>query len=173
MGFDLYGNGSRLYDAKEFPIYTKYKNLDWDEREKHIDWEKESNTFWEQEHAIDRANGTYFRANVWWWRRLWDFTCRVCDDVMEEWEQDAGAANDGIEIKEETCLKMVPLMEAALKDGSAMKYQKAVKEYMDAAPKDENGCYEEDHWMANYPFDVEFFQDFITFVKRSQGFTIS
>ena len=173
MGFDLYGNGSRLYDAKEFPIYSKYKNLDWDEREKHDDWEKESSTFWEQEHAIDRANGTYFRANVWWWRRLWDFTCKVCDDVMEEWEQDAGASNDGIEIKEETCLKMVPLMEAALKDGSAMEYQKVVKEYMDAAPKDKSGCYDKDHWMANYPFDVEFFQDFITFVKRSQGFTIS
>ena len=64
-------------------------------------------------------------------------------------------------------------MQVAVEDGSAMEYQKAVTEYIETAPKKENGMYEDDHWMANYPFDVKYFQEFITFVERSGGFTIS
>ena len=51
--------------------------------------------------------------------------------------------------------------------------QKTVAEYIETAPKKEDGFYEDDHWMANYPFDVKYFQEFITFVERSGGFTIS
>ena len=38
MGFDLYGNSPRAYEGKDFPIYTKYKDMDWKEKEGHADW---------------------------------------------------------------------------------------------------------------------------------------
>ena len=174
MGYDLYGNSPKAYEGKEFPIYTKYKDMDWKEKEGHADWKEESGKFWEEQHKLDRATGSYFRANVWWWRRLWMFTCYVCEDVMTEDEMSAGDANDGMEITEETCAKMLPLMREAVKDGKAIEYEKAVKEYHESVPKDKNGWIKnDDDFMANYPFTVPFFEEFITFVERSGGFTIS
>ena len=43
----------------------------------------------------------------------------------------AGYKEVPIEIDEETCAKMLPLMKEAVKDGSAMEYQKTVTEYID------------------------------------------
>ena len=92
---------------------------------------------------------------------------------MTKDDMNAGDSNSGIEIDAETCAKMLPLMKEAIEDGSAMEYQKAVIEYIESAPKDEHGMYEDEHWMANYSFNVEFFKEFTTFVERSGGFTIS
>ena len=174
MGFDLYGNSPQAYEDKEFPIYTKYKDMDWDEKEEHADWKTESEKFWEEEHKLDRATGSYFRANVWWWRQLWNFTCMVCDDVMTENDRDAGDSNDGIEITEETCAKMLPLMKQAIKNKDHEKYEADVTQYIDGVKKDKNGWIaDEKDWMANYPFTANFFEEFTTFVERSGGFTIS
>ena len=123
MGYDLYGNSPQAYEGKDFPIYTKYKDMDWDEKEKHIDWKEDKDKYFKEEHSLDRTTGSYFRANVWWWRQLWIFTCMVCDDVMTENDRDAGDSNDGIEITEETCAKMLPLMKQAIKNKDHEKYE--------------------------------------------------
>ena len=171
MGYDLYGVDPIGYDKGEYPVLTKWENKTFEERDKMPEEDKEK--YWDEMGRRDSETGGYFRANVWWWRRIWIFTCNVCDDVMDTWQIDAGDSNSGIEIDKETCAKMLPLMKKAVEDGSAMEYQKTVKEYIETAPKKENGMYEDDHWMANYPFDVKYFQEFITFVERSGGFTIS
>ena len=59
MGFDLYGSNPQYYEGKEFPIYTKYKDMDWEDRDVHVDWEKDKDKFWEEEHKLDRATGNY------------------------------------------------------------------------------------------------------------------
>ena len=171
MGYDLYGVNPQGYDKGEYPVLTKWENKTFEERDEMPD--KDKDKYWDEMGRRDSETGSYFRANVWWWRRIWIFTCKVCDDVMDTWQIDAGEGNDGIEIDKETCAKMLPLMKEAVKDGSAMEYQKTVAEYIETAPKKEDGFYEDDHWMANYPFDVKYFQEFITFVERSGGFTIS
>ena len=171
MGYDLYGVDPIGYDKGEYPVLTKWEDKTFEERDKMPEEDKEK--YWDEMGRRDSETGGYFRANVWWWRRIWIFTCNVCDDVMDTWQIDAGDSNSGIEIDKETCAKMLPLMKKAVEDGSAMEYQKTVKEYIETAPKKENGMYEYDHWMANYPFDVKYFQEFITFVERSGGFTIS
>lgn len=171
MGYDLYGVDPIGYDKGEYPVLTKWEDKTFEERDKMPEEDKEK--YWDEMGRRDSETGGYFRANVWWWRRIWIFTCNVCDDVMDTWQIDAGDSNSGIEIDKETCAKMLPLMKKAVEDGSAMEYQKTVKEYIETAPKKENGMYEDDHWMANYPFDVKYFQEFITFVERSGGFTIS
>ena len=170
MGYDLHGINPLGYDKSKYPTLTKWENADWDEREKMT--QKEQDKYWDELDKKDYETGSYFRANVWWWRRIWIFTCKVCDDVMTVQDMEAGDSNSGVEIDHETCMKMVPLMQVAIEDGSAMEYQKLVTEYIESAPKQENGMYEEEHFMANYPFNVEYFQDFTTFVERSGGFTI-
>ena len=174
MGYDLYGNSPKAYEGKDYPIYTKYKDMDWDEKEEHADWKEDSNKYFEEEHSIDRATGSYFRANVWWWSQLWIFTCMVCDDVMDTWQIDAGNGNDGIEIDEETCAKMLPLMKQAIENKDHEKYEADVTQYIAGVKKGKNGWVaDEKDWMANYPFTASFFEEFTTFVKRSGGFTIS
>ena len=171
MGYDLYGVDPIGYDKGEYPVLTKWEGKTWDERQDMP--EKDEDQYWTEMSKRDSETGGYFRANVWWWRRVWDFTCKVCDDVMTKDDIAAGDSNGGIEIDAETCAKMLPLMKEAIEDGSAMEYQKTVIEYIESAPKDEHGMYEDEHWMANYPFNVEFFKEFTTFVERSGGFTIS
>ena len=171
MGYDLYGVNPQGYDKGEYPVLTKWEDKTFEERKEMP--EKDEDQYWTEMGKRDSETGSYFRANVWWWRRIWMFTCDVCDDVMDTWQVDAGDSNSGTEIDEETCANMLPLMKEAVKDGSAIEYQKTVKEYIESAPKKENGMYEDEHWMANYPFDVKFFESFITFVERSGGFTIS
>jgi hypothetical protein len=171
MGYDLHGINPLGYDKGKYPTLTKWEDADWDEREEMT--EDEKTKYWDEMGKRDSETGCYFRANVWWWRRIWIFTCKVCEDVMTPQDMEAGDSNSGIEIDHETCMKMVPLMQVAVEDGSAMDYQKTVTEYIETAPKKENGMYEEEHWMANYPFDVKYFQEFIHFVERSGGFEIS
>ena len=171
MGYDLYGVNPQGYDKGEYPVLTKWEDKTFDERDKMPEEDKDQ--YWDEMGRRDSETGGYFRANVWWWRRIWMLTCEVCEDVMTQDDIDAGDSNSGTEIDEETCAKMLPLMKEAVKDGSAMEYQKTVEEYIESAPKKENGMYEDEHWMANYPFNVEFFKEFTTFVERSGGFTIS
>ena len=171
MGYDLYGVNPIQVDMNNYPLLTKWEDKSFDECQEMP--EKDKKDYWNQMQDRDTESGEYFRANVWWWRRIWIFTCDVCKDVMTQDDMDAGDSNSGIEIDQETCANMLPLMKEAVKDGSAIEYQKTVKEYIESAPKKENGMYEDEHWMANYPFDVKFFESFITFVERSGGFTIS
>ena len=172
MGYDLYGVNPQGYDKGEYPVLTKWEDKTFEERKEMP--EKDEDQYWTEMGKRDSETGSYFRANVWWWRRIWMFTCDVCDDVMDTWQVDAGDSNSGTEIDEETCAKMLPLMKEAVKDGSAMKYQRVVAEYIASVEKDKNGWIKNDEdFGANYPFKVSFFEEFITFVERSGGFTIS
>ena len=172
MGYDLYGVNPQGYDKGEYPVLTKWEDKTFDERDKMP--EEDKTQYWDEMGRRDSETGGYFRANVWWWRRIWIFTCKVCDDVMTDDDRDAGDSNSGIEITQETCAKMVPLMKEAMKDGRAWDYEKTVTEYLASVKKDKNGWIKnDDDFMANYPFSVKYFSEFITFVERSGGFTIS
>tara|TARA_R100000808_G_scaffold24311_1_gene55701 strand:- start:1289 stop:1843 length:555 start_codon:yes stop_codon:yes gene_type:complete len=172
MGYDLHGVNPKEYDKKDYPMLTKWEHKSWDERREEMP-EDEEDQYWSEMSKRDKSTGAYFRSNVWWWRQLWNFTCQICDDVMDTWQIDAGHGNDGIEIDEETCAEMVPLMKEAIKDGTAAKYEEDVTEYIDSVEKDKNGWpKDEEQVWANYPFSKEFFEEFTTFVERSGGFTI-
>ena len=45
MGYDLYGNSPKAYEGKDYPSYTKYKDMDWEDRDVHIDWEKDKDKY--------------------------------------------------------------------------------------------------------------------------------
>ena len=171
MGYDLYGVNPQGYDKGEYPVLTKWENKTFEERDEMPEKDKEQ--YWTEMSKRDSETGGYFRANVWWWRQLWSFTCQICDDVMDTWQIDAGDGNDGIEIDEETCAKMLPLMKQAIKNKDHEEFEALVMDAIEECPKDKNGFYSDDNFWANYPFSAKFFEEFTTFVERSGGFTIS
>ena len=172
MGYDLYGVNPLGYDKGEYPVLTKWEDKTFEERDKMP--EKDQDKYWDEMGRRDSETGGYFRANVWWWRQLWNFTCQVCEDVMTDDDRNAGDSNSGTEITEETCVKMLPLMNKAIKEKDHEKYEAEVTQAIDDCPKDKNGWPKgDDNWWANYPFSSKFFEQFTVFVERSGGFTIS
>ena len=171
MGYDLYGVNPLGYDKGDYPALTKWEDVEWDERDKMPEEDKEK--YWDEMSKRDSETGGYFRSNVWWWRQLWNFTCQICDDVMTDNDKEAGDSNSGIEISEETCMKMLPIMNAAILSKRHEEFEALVTKQIEECPKEENGFYSDENFWANYPFSAKFFEEFTTFVERSGGFTIS
>ena len=172
MGYDLHGCNPIDCNYENYPTLSKWEDKSWDERRDQMS-EEVSDKYWKEMSERDSDTGAYFRANVWWWRELWSFTCGVCFKVMTEDDRRAGDANDGIEITEETCANMVPLMRKAIESKDHEKHEAEVTQAIDEVDKNDNGWPKnEEDWWAMYPFSASFFEQFTTFVERSGGFTI-
>ena len=173
MGFDLFGNNPMDYNDNDYPMLTKWESKSWDERKDEMN-DKEEKQYWKEMSLRDSETGSYFRSNVWWWRRLWDFTIQVCDEVLTEDDKTAGDDNSGQCIDTQTAAKMVPLMRQAIKNKDHEDYEASVTESNAKVEREDNGHIknDEDFW-ANYGFSAEFFEEFTTFVERSGGFTVS
>ena len=115
MGYDLHGCNPIDCNYENYPTLSKWEDKSWDERRDQMS-EEVSDKYWKEMSERDSDTGAYFRANVWGWRELWSFTCGVCFKVMTEDDRRAGDANDGIEITEETCANMVPLMKKVIEN---------------------------------------------------------
>ena len=177
MGYDLYGMDPVVHKSiEEYPVLDKYQDMDWKEKDKIFDSDKKlQDKYWEEYDAKQKENaGDYFRANVWWWRRIWIFTCEICKDVLDEEDIEAGDSNSGYEITAHKAVKIAELLQASIDDGTAAEYEEWVKDYMKNVEKDEHDWPKhKNDWMANYPFDVAFLRRFITFCSESGGFQIS
>ena len=171
MGYDLYGVNPLGYNEEDYPMLTKWEDKTFEERQQMP--EEDEDQYWTEMSERDSETGGYFRANVWWWRQLWNFTCQICDDVMTVQDKEAGDSNDGIEIDQQTVNKMLPIMNAAILSKRHEEFEALVTKEIEECPKDKNGMYSDENFWANYPFSAKFFEQFTTFVERSGGFTIS
>ena len=175
MGYDLYGVSPVMHEISEdkYPIYNKYVNLGWDERKEAFEEDDAEDKYYEEMNLREKENpGVYFRNNVWWWRRLWQFTCMECDDFLDSEDIKAGDSNSGHIITEEKASAIAKRLQERIDDGSAAEFERQVNEYIDGVEKDENGWPKEDDFMANYPFSVGNVQNFILFCSESGGFEI-
>ncbi len=143
-------------------------------------------------------NGDYFRANVWWWRPLWECVSYYCDDILSQEDIIEGTYNNGYEYNETTALEISNRLESLLKDGTLYKYKATRDSYLEELPDEEckicdatgkrkkppkigagkikcNGCDGEgkkENWSKEYPFEVDFVMDFAKFCEQSGGFSI-
>ena len=78
--------------------------------------------------------GTYFRNNVWWWRRLADFVCEHTG-VIEESDKREWQSNGGHVVSEKTALQIAKQLKALIKDGTVSKVIKEVEEETEKAEK--------------------------------------
>ena len=174
MGFDLHGMNPvmRHIDEDKYPVYNKYADMDYVEREKCFKEAKKEveDKFWEEWNLRETENpGTYFRSNVWWWRKLWAFACEHCPDLTKE-DYERGSYNDCYEISEEKASSIAKHLQEKIDDGTASHYENEVKLAYEQAEKDEPGNPVD--WDMMYPFSVAHLKEFILFCSESGGFDI-
>ena len=112
MGFDLAGLNPKNPDNIDRPTF------DWDAHKSDAEKKEYSQSMAAYNMAVP---GDYFRNNVWWWHRTWDFVCHLCEDFITKDEQEEGHSNSGLEIDEERANKMAIEIDKAAKSGAIKK----------------------------------------------------
>ena len=178
MGFDVYGLSPKMNkDIKKFPIYHKYKDMDWKDKQEVFDRnEKLHDKYWEEHDEFEKSNpGTYFRNNVWWWRPLWEFICDNCDHILNEEQMKNGHNNGGIIIEHDQAEEIHNVIVNVIGKKQIIKMDAEYTEMRKEAEEKNKGkkSTDEDYiWSANYPFDADNVMNFAEFCKQSGGFEI-
>ena len=199
MGMDVYGNNpTMMVPAEKFPIYVKYDDMNWPDRDKHPDWEREKEEYWNQLNDYEKSNpGIYFRNNCWWWRPLWQYCKFISDryelDLIDEELFESGSYNDGAGLDAKGAIQLAFHIDLSIKQGVAKKYEQERQDWLDSL-EDEN-CYrcnnnnmghnkkkdcnscdktgKREHFNKSYPFDIRNVEDFAEFLEYSGGFRIN
>ncbi|BCV01659.1 MAG: hypothetical protein CM15mV44_0490 [uncultured marine virus] len=90
-----------------------------------------------------RQKGKYFRNNVWWWRRLWDFVAHI-DELYSEVKKTnrlisedmyhSGHCNDGVGLEtQEDCDELLNRLGWAIEEGLAHAKEREVKKEIEKA----------------------------------------
>jgi len=108
------------------------------------------------------VTGEYFRANVWYWRPLWTYICRTCDDILTEDDMEAGEYNDAHIISKSKAKRIATRLRKLDKNGYTMNYEKSYYE----------GAREAQEKVGHYPFESQVVFEFAEFCKESGGFEI-
>ena len=105
--------------------------------------------------------GIYFRNNVWWWRPLWDYVWKLCEDdgIITREQYKEGHYNSGAEIN----IHQAELIALRLNHAIKMGWVEEYKKQYETDTEDDN--YE-------YPFHEDNVKAFADFCHDSGGFSI-
>jgi len=126
--------------------------------------------------------GEYFRNNIWWWPRLWDFCCDITPEISEN-DRNSGYYNSGLVISEKKHRALIENLKKALND------REKFNEWMSNS---EARYANTGHWLdrifgaikglddeakvrpkeARYHFDWSNVEDFLEFITNNNGFQI-
>ncbi len=181
MGFDLYGLNPEGDVPK--PVVTDWENT------------KQVDDYFNYQQDTP---GSYYRANVWWWRPIWQYVCENCDNILTEKDMESGNFNDGHRISKTKAKKIASRLRMLDRQGKIMEYELEHKQYIKSLPKEDcdicdgtgkrkkvpktgagdikcNGCQGEgvrDNWQCHYPFESQPVIEFAEFCEESGGFEI-
>ena len=178
MGFDLYGENPKMRKpADKFPVYGKYVDMGFPEKQKVFDKDEAIQSLYYKEMSeYEEANpGFYFRNNCWWWRPLWDYVCGECHDILDDSDHEAGGYNDGKIISKSKAEKIAKRLKELLEDGSVKEYEVSYEaDWLDAEEGNKGKKMDDDgyRWSASYPFNEENVREFANFCAESGGFSI-
>ena len=166
MGFDLTGlnpEGGKPQPKWEGadPMIKTGENsyaLDPQIKEEYDDYMK-SRIEWQ-----DSTDGAYFRNNVWFWRPLWNFVSKCCNDILTEKDIEHGYYNDGHKISKTKSKRMASRLRQFFKDGSIASYETWYTRQISQL--------KEGDWNKNYPFSIQNIKEFERFCEHSGGFEI-
>lgn len=134
-------------------------------------------------------DGSYFRANCWYWRPLWSYVISITIDLTID-ERMAGSDNSGNQISKEVAEKIGRNILAEKESGFLKDYYQERKDYLENLPKEScYKCVEKDgkkdsdchvcdgtgnreSMEASYPFSDELAIKFANFCLNSGGFEI-
>ena len=83
----------------------------------------------------EAEEGDYYRANVWYWRPLWQYVTVACDDILTGRDMEKGEFNDGHKISKTKANRIASRLKKLDKNGSIMKYESEYKTYLRSLPK--------------------------------------
>ena len=195
MGMDVHGlNPKQNKDINDFPVYAKYKKMEFKKRLDILDADRKlQNTYWAEEDEFNDANkGHYFRNNCWWWRPLWNYCYFIADDIISKELHASGHHNDGNGLDDEDAKLLGNRLLQQLREGKTTDYQASYQQYLDDMPDDDclicnnnnrgnnkkkdcNRCDstgKRPNFNKSYPFDVDNVKDFAEFCIESGGFEI-
>tara|TARA_Y100000034_G_C6675309_1_gene296658 strand:+ start:46 stop:555 length:510 start_codon:yes stop_codon:yes gene_type:complete len=112
----------------------------------------------------DKNEGAYFRNNVWYWRPLWNFVSKACNDILTDKDIESGYMNDGHRISKTKAKRIASRLRKYLRDGYVDSYESWYARSLSKLP--------EDDWNKNYPFSIQNIRDFERFCEKSGGFEI-
>ena len=187
MGFDLYGTNpiEQKHNKPNFELYEQDQEA----------WHKQYKYWSEQD-------GTYFRNNVWWWRRLATYVLDCCDDMISEHDHQAWHENGGHEVSKALAIMIADRMQEHIDSGDAKQFEDRIKQKVKKAAEHNkfiqkqlddlcnkhnvDNCselkpkareewgkiYDNKSWDDSYPFEVRNLESFIKFCRESGGFEI-
>ena len=122
MGFDIYGINPKVNKVPP-SILSKFQDENgfnnWAEMN-----ETDKDVYFDAENEHQDLNpGEYFRANVWFWRPIWNFVCASCDDFLSEDDMDAGGSNSGDRICKTKANRIASRLRKLNKQGVIQKWE--------------------------------------------------
>ncbi len=126
MGFDLYGRNPENVNNVKPPTIDWSKDPSEEERDKYFE---------AQDEFRKAVPGDYFRANVWWWRPIWNFVTEFCDDFLTEKDLAAGNYNDAHFISKSKAKRIATRIKQLDKDGTIDGIQKQYNVVAEEAKK--------------------------------------
>lgn len=141
-------------------------------------------------------NGTYFRANVWYWHPLWTYCEQIATHIIPD--DNSGHMNDGWGLGAKKSRDLAALLRENLDNGMTAKYAEERQAALDALPDEScticagtgrrmeppqigagdkpcNGCGETGKtrpFGTYYGFEVSFVREFADFLETCGGFNI-
>ena len=119
--------------------------------------------------------GEYFRNNVWWWRRLWQFVCAICPDLIKQEEVESGQMNNGQAFSAVRAVAIATRIDKAINTGTATVWKKEIDKEIKKIKKHNKKKKSGDKgfiWGAEYPFTIQNLKNFSKFCRSSGGFEI-
>ena len=107
--------------------------------------------------------GIYFRNNVWFWRPLWSFICKECDDILTINDAEKGSYNDGHRITKAKANKIAKRLKKLLENGEVDLHKASYDGHVEKS---------NEKWAKSYPFTIENVCKFVDFCEQSGGFEI-
>ena len=118
MGFDLHGLN---------PNGVKPDSPDWSREDN--EEEKKAYFAWQE-----NTPGAYFRANVWYYRPLWDLIIEHCDNILTVRDAKEGTVNNGYKIAKTKALKIAKKLDIVKKKGIIKKQCEERNKYLESLP---------------------------------------
>tara|TARA_R100001594_G_scaffold123799_1_gene160407 strand:- start:33175 stop:33786 length:612 start_codon:yes stop_codon:yes gene_type:complete len=112
MGYDVYGLNPK--QNTEVPtLVSEFHTVNWEDTT-----QEQRDEYFKLKGEWEKANpGEYFRANVWYWRPVWNFVCAACDNFLSDKDLDAGCSNSGDRISKTKAKRIASRLRSLDKQG--------------------------------------------------------
>lgn len=80
--------------------------------------------------------GEYFRNNIWWWRPLWDYCCRVGGDFIPHAVAEGGQLNDGVGLNGDDSTRLAQILREEIERGNTAEHERQHNEYRASLPRE-------------------------------------